>query len=466
MSNDIQLNKSDDMVVGVVGGGRPSTDIVVGVVGGGPAGLMAAGTAASQGARVLLIEKNESCGKKLLITGSGKCNITNTLPIQDFLDGFFENKKFLYPALTRFSSSSLLEFFGKYGLSFITVDDFKIFPETERADTVLNALLTFCKNQGVEIISNSRVAKIEYTEQMVEASSFEDTSSAQNSSLSNPFNPDMHRKFIINTQGKDFYCDRVIIATGGLSYPITGSTGDGYLIANALNHRIVSTRPALVGIKTDNILLSELSGVSLRDVKVSLVDSMQKSSIASQTGDVLFTHTGLSGPCILNISRYIPSSDIQKSYCLQIDLFQHKSLENLDKELIEILSSHQKKELKTAISKSFEIPASFASVLTRLCGLQQDILCSNVTKGQRKMLLQSLKTFTIPIKSTQGYEKAMVTAGGVATSEINPKTMESKLISGLYFAGEIIDIDGITGGYNLQAAFSTGFIAGESAGKI
>jgi predicted flavoprotein YhiN len=539
MSFENQFNRTDDIAVGVVGGGRPSTDLVVGVVGGGPAGLMAAGMAASQGARVLLIEKNESCGRKLLITGSGKCNITNTLNLQDFLDGFFENKKFLYPALTRFSSSSLLEFFGKYGLSFITVDNFKIFPETERADTVLNALLTFCKNQGVEIISSSRVMKIEInesnvdlintptttsttsnstnknTEQSIKSATYTDTNSFRNNILSNTGKYIKIRKFKISTEGKEFYCDKLIIATGGLSYPITGSTGDGYSLARSFDHKIISTRPALAGIKTDNSLLSELSGVSLRDVKVTLVNSEHNTSVAVQTGDVLFTHTGLSGPCILNLSRYLslagtdftPSSsnsgnhnhnsisgskiqesqslqdnhkskslqdnhkskslqDNPKSYSLQIDLFQNKSMESLDREIIEILSSNPKKELKTALSKSLGLPVSFAGVLIKLCGLNSEIPCSDVTKGQRKKLLQSIKSFSIPVTTSQGYDKAMVTAGGVATSEINPKTMESKLVSGLYFAGEIIDIDGITGGYNLQFAFSTGFLAGESAGRV
>lgn len=524
-----QFNKTDDIVVGVVGGVRHSTDLVVGVVGGGPAGLMAAGTAASQGARVLLIEKNESCGRKLLITGSGKCNITNTLPMQDFLDGFFENKKFLYPALTRFSSSSLLEFFGKYGLSFITVDNFKIFPEAERADTVLNALLAFCKNQGVEIISSSKVENIELnesnvdifntptttsatsnstnknTEQSIESATYTDTNSFRNNILSYTFKSVKIRKFKISTEDKEFLCDRIILATGGLSYPITGSTGDGYTIARVFNHKIVPTRPALAGIKTDNNLLSELSGVSLRDVKVTLVNSEHNTSVAVQTGDVLFTHTGLSGPCILNLSRYLslsgtdftPSSsnsgnhnhnsisgskihesqsmqdnhkskslqDNPKSYGLQIDLFQNKSMESLDSELIEILSSNPKKELKTALSKSLGLPVSFAGVLIKLCGFRAEITCNDITKDQRKKLLKSLKSFSIPVTTSQGYEKAMVTAGGVATSEINPKTMESKLVSGLYFAGEIIDIDGITGGYNLQFAFSTGFLAGESAGR-
>lgn len=416
---------------------------VVAVIGGGPAGLLAAGTAAAGGASVLLFEKNSHCGRKLLITGAGRCNITSSAPFDQFLDQFPENKKFLFPAFKQFFVDELKAFCGQYHLSLVLDDNGKYFPETQQAQSVLDVLLSYCQENRVAFHCSEPVRKIS----------------------------DDENGWTIHTAQGTYMTNAVIIATGGLSYPRTGSDGDGYRMAKNLSHMIVPTRPALVALEISSPDCTPLSGISLKDVPVELwekIDSASSRKIAVQRGDLLFTHFGVSGPPVLFLSRWLPEDFTATEfpgYVLIVDLVPASSLHELENKLLAIFASTPNRQLKNVLGQNLEIPHAVAAMVVTQCGFKEDILCQEITKVNRKVLLTTLKSFSFSIAGTRGYKEAMVTAGGVSTHEINPRTMESKLHPGLFFAGEIIDIDGYTGGYNLQAAFSTGYLAGKTAAE-
>ncbi len=432
------------------------SDFDIAVIGGGPSGLMAAGTAAKSGARVVLFEKMQSCGFKLLMTGSGACNITNAdfSDKASFLENFFENGKFLYPALSAFSQDALLKFFNENGIEFVVREDNKVFPSNGSAKTILDALLNFCLDGNVTIKTGAEITHV------------------------NKHVPASTGKFILSEKESHWFADKIIITTGGLSYPVTGSTGDGYVFGKQFSHSIVTPRPALVGLTISNITdFGYLSGVSLRNVKVSLIEKQisgqvteQSKILKSYTGDLLFTHVGVSGPAALYLSRFLPH-DLNKgksistgnSYFLSINNLEGKNVVETDALLVNFIDKNPKKNISNIISSEFEIPASFVKFMLAKIGLEPDIDACKITKANRKKISSALHSTELEIFATQGFSKAMVTAGGVSIKEINPKTMESKLESGLYFAGEVIDIDGFTGGFNLQAAFSTGYLAGLSA---
>lgn len=418
--------------------------LLVAVIGGGPAGLMAAGTAATCGAQVILMEKNEQCGRKLLITGSGRCNITNSAPFDQFLSCFPENRKFLMPAFRQFFVPELIEFFNRYQLSFVLEENGKYFPETQKAASVLAVLIAFCRDQQVEFHLNEPVSVIDESDQ----------------------------KWLIQTNRGVITADALILATGGLSYPKTGSVGDGHRLATSLAHTIIPTRPVLVPLAISNPDCAPLSGVSLKDVVVSLWDTRLPAApkkIADQRGSLLFTHFGVSGPPVLFISRWLPPNYDQpenvNSYELTVDLCPDQDLPNLEKCLIDAFASTPKRLLRTVLNHNLDIPQAASSLIIKHCHFNEDICCQHITKENRRVLLKVLKSFSMSIARTRGYKEAMVTAGGVSTREIDPRTMESKLHRGLYFAGELIDVDGYTGGFNLQAAFSTGYLAGKAAAQ-
>ena len=414
---------------------------IVAVIGGGPAGLLAAGTAASYGSTVLLFEKNPQCGRKLLITGSGRCNVTNNAPFNLFLDQYPENKKFLYPAFREFFVEDLQALFHRYNLTLVSEESGKCFPETQKASSVLDVLLAFCKDHRVAF---------HYKEPVLELSSRD-------------------AGWTVKTAGGQYQADSVIIATGGLSYPVTGSVGDGYRLAASLSHSLVPVRPALVPFKISHPDCAPLSGISLKDVPVTLWDKSAADTprkVATQRGDLLFTHFGVSGPPVLFLSRWLPAgydSTAAANYQLAVDLLPSLSALDLENMFLKIFGTTPNRQLKTVLGKDFEIPHAVAAQLVTHCGFKEDIICQDITKAYRKMIVATLKSFDLAIARTRGYKEAMVTAGGISTKEIDPKTMESKLRPGLFFAGEVIDIDGFTGGYNLQAAFSTGYLAGKSA---
>lgn len=421
---------------------------VIAVIGGGPAGLMAAGTAAAAGAEVHLFEKNSQCGKKLLITGSGKCNITSNAPFEAFLDQFPDNKKFLYPAFKIFFVDEVKEFFGQRQVPLILEENGKYFPESKKASDVLNALLAFCHEHHVHFHYEEPVREIVENHTTTESMPFPRT--------------------IITDRGS-YQADCIVISTGGLSYPKTGSSGDGYRLAEALSHSITPTRPALVPMEVSDPDCSPLSGISLRNVLVTLWEqdeAVPPRKCQVQNGDLLFTHFGISGPPVLFLSRWIREKEEASpfpNYFVTVDLFPGLSLTDIESDLLRIFGSTPNRQLKTVLSKEFEIPHAVAALLVSCCALKEDVLCQEVNRESRKKLLSVLKSFRLSISGTRGYKEAMVTAGGVSTKEIDPRTMESRHHPGIFFAGEVIDIDGYTGGYNLQAAFSTGYLAGRSS---
>ncbi len=414
---------------------------VVAVIGGGPAGLMAAGTAAACGATIMLFEKNAQCGRKLLITGAGRCNITNSAPFDRFVEQFAENRKFLFPAFKQFFVDDLKTLCQSYGLSWVLDDSGKYFPQTQQAQSVLDVLLAYCRDHGVDFHCSEAVRDIAHGEP----------------------------GWMINTARGTYPADAVIMATGGLSYPRTGSDGDGYRMAVSQSHTLVPTRPALVALEIATPDCAPLSGISLRDVAVEFWQRSTDTSprkIATQRGTLLFTHFGVSGPPVLFLSRWLPAELGKPSstkYELIVDILPCLSQQQLEVEFLNIIAATPKRQLKTVLAKDFEIPQAVAAMLVASCGFDVDIPCQDITKAYRKQLLATLKTFRLSIVKTRGYHEAMVTAGGIAIQEINPRTLASKLQPGLFFAGEIIDVDGFTGGYNLQAAFSTGYLAGKSA---
>lgn len=464
---------------------------VVIVIGGGPAGLMAAGTSASLGADVILLEKNKSCGKKLLLTGSGKCNITNSAPLDIFLEHFAENKKFLYPSFKALFINELELFFNRYQIFFQIEENGKIFPTVKKSSSVLLALLSFCSENRVDLHLEEAVISIERNNNNNNncndinnnASTIPEKFSLAQSDVSchmkdinlpTANNVDYKtRHWTVTTSKGQYTADSVIIATGGLSYPQTGSNGDGYKLAMKCSHTIVPTRPALVPLEIAKFWGSTLSGVSLKDVTVSLWEHLSDSSakkITSQKGDLLFTHFGLSGPVILFISRWLPyenENDFKSNeFYIEIDILPSKSRDEIEGILLNSFKDSPTRHVRTVLNKEFEIPLSVANAIVLHCGFHENHTGQDVTKDKRKLLLSALKSLQFSITKTRGYKEAMVTAGGVSTKEIRPQTMESKLNPGLYFAGEVLDIDGYTGGFNLQGAFSTGYLAGKNAAKL
>lgn len=432
---------------------------VIAVIGGGPAGLMAAGIAGELRARVILFETNPKCGRKLLLTGAGKCNITNSAPLNEFLEHYPENNKFLYPSFKIFFTEELEQFFNRYNLFFRYDENGKIFPKDNKSESVLDVLLTHCRENAVEFHQSETVKHIIPVNALVE-----DMDCSTSTDFNKPLSS--YRWKVVTNLGV-YSVDSVIIATGGLSYPGTSSNGSGYQMAKELSLCIIPTRPALVPIIIAEQWCAELTGISLQKIKLTLWESGNDETfnkITSLTEDILFTHFGVSGPAALFISRWIKA--LPNSYRLTIDLCSTHSFNDVENLLLKAFLQSPNKLLKTVVSNIFSIPQAVCSVLVRLCTTSEYIYCRDTTKKIRKKLVSLIKSLSLTVVETKGYSEAMVTAGGVYTREINPKTMESKLYPGLYFAGEVIDIDGFTGGFNLQAAFSTGYLAGRSASKI
>lgn len=406
-------------------------DIVV--IGGGAAGCMAALTAAGAGARVLLLERNPKLGRKLYITGKGRCNLTNDCTAQEILAHVPHNSRFLTSAVTRFPPESVKTFFQKAGVPLKTERGNRVFPQSDRAADIIDALLRALRRAGVEI-RQDRARRLEAEEGRIRA--------------------------VVGEQGR-YGCKAVILATGGVSYPLTGSTGDGYEMAAALGHEIVSPRPSLVPLEAEQDFCARLQGLSLRNVSIRVKDSRKK-VIVQEQGELLFTHFGLSGPLILSASAHMRTFEGQH-YRVIIDLKPALDEATLDARLLRELGESPNRNVLHVLETL--VPRSMAPVLAELCGIPGEEKANSVTRPQRRRLLEQLKGLTVDIKGPRPVEEAIVTAGGVKTTQVNPTTMESKLVAGLYFAGELLDVDGYTGGFNLQIAWSTGHAAGEAAGR-
>ncbi len=403
------------------------------VVGAGPAGLMAAGRAAALGSKVLILEKMRQEGRKLLITGKGRCNITNDAPINEFIKHVYPNGRFLKHAFAQYYNKDIIELLHKYGVESILERGGRYFPASGLSADVLKALLQWVKEQHVHIRCGHRVEKI-----LVE---------------------DSHIRGI-QADSKTFYCKNIILATGGMSYPATGSNGDGYKLASALGHVITKPRPALVPLETAGKTAQDLQGLNLRNVKAVVWVNGKKAGEAF--GEMIFTHFGLSGPIILTLSRIVVSELHQgNKVSITIDLKPALDEQKLDKRLIRDLDEHGKKRLNNIFR--FWLPATMVPIFINLLGFDPEKECHQLSSKERKQTRYLLKNLPFEITGHRSFKEAIITSGGVSLKEISPKTMESKLVNGLYFAGEMLDLDAETGGYNLQIAYSTGWLAGQSA---
>ncbi len=405
------------------------------VVGAGPAGILAAGSAAKLGAKVLILEKMSSVGRKLLITGKGRCNVTNGASASDFLSHVYPDSRFLRPALSEFNSNDIIQLLDNHGVQVVEGPNNRYFPASDKAADVLKALLNWVNNFPIDLKVNSRVTKIVVEDGTVKGAEF---------------------------NGQVFPTNAVIIATGGKSYPATGSTGDGYELARQLGHSIVKPIPALVPLETKGSVVRQLQGLNLTDIKA--IAWVNNRKVWETRGEMIFTHFGLSGPAILTLSRFVvnplQNGDLVK---ITIDFFPDSDDQSLDKKLQNDINTHGRKKIINMLH--LWLPASLVPVFMAKLELDDTKEAHQITGKERKNIVGLLKSFPLEISHNRSFKDAIITAGGVSTKEINQKTMESKLVRGLFFAGEIIDIDADTGGYNLQIAYSTGWLAGLKAAK-
>ncbi|MFA5271793.1 MAG: NAD(P)/FAD-dependent oxidoreductase [Candidatus Omnitrophota bacterium] len=403
------------------------------VIGAGPAGMMAAICAAERHKKILLIERNNTPGAKLLITGGGRCNLTNTRESREFLNSFYSSRDFLRNSFARFFNNELLSFFQASGIVFKTEEEGCVFPVSDKAVDILNALKSKLQKNNVEIIYGERVRKIILKDKCVAG--------------------------VLTYSDKYFSASCVVVATGGVSYPETGSSGDGYSLAKVLGHTIVQLKPALVPVIIKDKFIKDWQGISFKNVRVTAISNAKK--IAERIGPIVFTHFGISGPIILDMSSAIYDALENKNTVeLSINFMPDLDQKGLDALVLRELKNHSAKTLKN-ILKSI-LPKSMVDLFLERCALNSGISAHQVTLEQRKKLIVGLSGFRLAVKGLMPIKNGIVTRGGVDTKEINPKTLESKLIKGLFFAGEVIDVDATTGGYNLQAAFSTGWVAGNN----
>jgi hypothetical protein len=412
---------------------RSAADYDVIVIGGGASGMFAAGRAAESGARVLLLERNDRLGRKLAITGKGRCNLTNTDETAAFIESFGRNGRFLYRAFTEFSNEDLVAFFNVRGVATTEERGGRIFPSSGGSSGVVKALAAYMKEHEVSVRLYARVREIAI-----------DRSSGAVAGVR------------MANDGSLIPAPKVILATGGLSYPATGSTGDGYSMAAALGHTIVSPRPSLVPLETAERFPKELQGLSLENVRVAAFAGGKK--IASEFGDMLFTHFGVSGPIILRVSGAVVEHHERKARIeLSIDLKPALDEAKLEARLVREFASSGAKALRTVMKGL--LPRALIPVFVERSGIPGDRKCSQITSVERRKIADLFKNFRLTVKRPRPIAEAIVTRGGIDLKEIDPRTMESKRVKGLYFCGEIVDVDGTTGGYNLQAAFSTAYLA-------
>lgn len=412
------------------------------VIGGGPAGMMAAITAAEYGNEVLIIEKMPSFGKKLLITGKGRCNITSSLYMSEFIKNTPGNGTFLYSSFQNYTNTDIIEFLRRQGLEVKEERGNRIFPVTDKSIDVLNCFIKRIEELNIKYKLNTRVEKILVKNNEVLG---------------------------IRTNREIIQTDKIILATGGKSYPLTGSTGDGYVIAKELGHRIMPINPSLVPLEIyEKEQCKKLQGLSLRNVGIKIEDTENNKLIYEDFGEMIFTHFGISGPTILSSSahliRYKDINNLLKNrkVKLYIDLKPALTEQQLDDRILRDFKEFKNKQFKHSLDKL--LPQKMIPIIIEETKISEEKRINEITKEERKILVKLLKNFEISIKDFRPVEEAIITSGGINIKEINPKTMESKLIKGLYFAGEIIDVDAYTGGFNLQIAYSTGYTAGMHCG--
>lgn len=448
-------------------------DIVI--IGGGAAGMMAAVAAASADNsgrnKVVLIEKNEKLGKKLFITGKGRCNVTNACAVEDFFQNVMEHAKFLYSAVYGFDNRAVMDFFENAGCPLKVERGQRVFPKSDHSSDIIRALEHELKRLGVQVLLNTEVRSIRTTRpEMVntEAGDKKDSKKKQGREKQKCCAAIAGIELYDKVAGKKSVrnVDKLLIATGGCSYVLTGSTGDGYRFAKDCGHSIVPTMPSLVPFSVREEWCHGLQGLSLKNVQVSVeADGKQ---IYSDFGEMLFTHYGVSGPLVLSASSHYVhkvcgGGGTDKEAKLYIDLKPALACEQLDRRVLREFDDHKNKQFKNVISSLF--PAKLAPIMPVLSGIDPDKRVNEVTREERERFVRTMKRMELTITGVMDYNEAVVTKGGVSTSEVSPSTMESRLVKGLYFAGEVLDLDALTGGFNLQIAWSTGYLAGTSAAE-
>lgn len=401
------------------------------IVGGGAAGMMAAITAAGLGKSTLLLEKMNRCGRKISITGKGRCNVTNNCTSDDFFANIPTNPRFLYSAYAGFNSQDCIDFFERLGVPLKTERGNRVFPVSDKAEDIVRALEQGCEDYGVNRIF-SKVTEIITEDGAVKG---------------------------VKCGSRTYFAPSVLIATGGKSYPGTGSDGDGYRFAEELGHTVTDIKPSLVPIESDDEYCREMMGLSLKNVVLTLKDTVKNKAVFSEMGEMLFTHFGVSGPLVLSASSHIPQVESGR-YIFYIDLKPALDEKKLDERILRDFKEIPNRIFANSLSKL--LPSKMIPTVVELSGIDGEKQVNSVTKQERQRLVSLLKAFPVHIRSFRPIAEAIVTSGGVKVSEVSPKTMESKLVKGLYFAGEILDVDGYTGGFNLQIAFSTGCLAGEN----
>lgn len=398
------------------------------VIGGGPAGMIAAGTAAKNGGKVTLIEQNNKLGKKLFITGKGRCNVTNDTDPESLINNTPGNPYFLYSAYYTFDSQATMAFFEELGVKLKVERGNRVFPVSDKSSDIVRAMERFLKINNVNIMLNTKVESIIIEDNTVKG---------------------------VKINGNNIYTDAVIVATGGLSYPVTGSTGDGFKFAKSCGHKVTKLQPSLVPLKVKEKWCSELMGLSLKNVSMkAFIDNKE---VYNDFGEMMFTHFGVTGPIILSASRHI-LEHLDKEPKIVIDLKPALNEKELDNRLLRDFNKYINKDFKNALDDI--LPQKMIPIIIKLSGIDQYKKVNSITKEERKIILELLKGLTVTVIGTRGFDEAVVTAGGIDVDEIDPSTMASKLNKGLYFAGEVIDVDAFTGGFNLQIAFSTGYLAG------
>ena len=405
------------------------------IIGAGPAGLMAAITASDKykgNAQITIIEKNERAGRKLMITGKGRCNVTNNCDVDTLIANTPKNARFLYSAFSKFTPLDVMNFFEDNGIPLKTERGNRVFPVSDKAVDIVDALVNATRKRGIKQLNNT-VREITVTDNKVTG--------------------------VVLNDGSVISADSVILATGGMSYPVTGSTGDGYKIAKNLGHTVTEIKPSLVPLMCHEGFCSKLSGLSLKNVTLTVFEEGKKKPVFSELGEMLFTHFGISGPLVLSSSAYMRKMG-SKNYTAVIDLKPALTIEQLDKRILRDFTEQTNKDFSNSLDKL--LPKSLIPVIISLSGIEANRKVNQISREERMSLGQLLKNFTLNITGFRPIEEAIITSGGISVKEINPATMESKLIAGLFFAGEIIDTDAFTGGFNLQIAFSTGYLAGEN----
>ncbi|MCC8137530.1 MAG: NAD(P)/FAD-dependent oxidoreductase [Clostridiales bacterium] len=422
----------------------------VAVIGGGPAGMMAAIAAAENGNQVFLFEKNEKLGKKLFITGKGRCNLTNNCSVEQLLQAVCVNRRFLYSAFYGFDSAQTLRFFEEQGLTTKTERGQRVFPVSDHSSDVIAALKKKLTASRVKIFLNEEVKKIRISAGAADAKDDHCGNDAkQRPSICG----------LLLDSGEKIDADAVIVATGGMSYPSTGSTGDGYRFAKEAGHQVSERSPSLVPMETEGTDAQQMQGLSLRNVEVSVYDG--KKELYREFGEMMFTHFGVTGPVILTASCMIQKQLKEHPLTLSVDLKPALSEEQLDARILREFEAAKNKHFKNVLATLF--PSKMIPVIAKRCGIPEEKPVHEITREERKKLIAVTKHFSLTLLGLRGYNEAIITRGGVCVKEINPATMESKKVNGLYFAGEVLDVDALTGGFNLQIAWATGHAAGASA---